>query len=147
MVTLKALDRKDKREVFYVFPAQQKKSKSRLILTTPKSDCGTRTNTMSMQLGEELHQRQLKVAMDRVRHGKKYNDYDLVFCHTDGQPVDTKWLSRQFTKGSISLAHTGLTPCRIDASGNAPMPSNKLPMVGGAQNFLIILQPPPQRFW
>ena len=32
-------------------------------------------------------------------------------------------------KGSISLAHSGVIPCRMAASGKPPMPSNKLPRV------------------
>ena len=32
-------------------------------------------------------------------------------------------------KGSISLAHSGVIPCRAAASGKPPMPSNKLPRV------------------
>ena len=32
-------------------------------------------------------------------------------------------------KGSISLAHSGVMPCRTAASGKPPIPSNKLPIV------------------
>jgi len=34
--------------------------------------------------------------------------------------------------GSISLAHTGVKPCRTPASGNPPIPSNRLPRVSEA---------------
>jgi len=97
-VTLEALDRIMAREVFIVFPQYMRNSQSRLIMTTPKSDFGVRVNTMSVQLSEELQQRHLKVTLDKVRHGKRYRDYNLVLCHPDGRPVDPQWLSRKFAK-------------------------------------------------
>ncbi|MDL2232129.1 site-specific integrase [Ruminococcaceae bacterium OttesenSCG-928-L11] len=97
-VTTKALDRISPKEVFHVFPPSRKDSKSRLILTTPKSDFGVRTNTMSDQLCEELHKRQLRVTMDRVRYGSQYHNHDLIFCQDDGRPMEPGRLSRRFAK-------------------------------------------------
>ena len=95
-VTLDALEKISPKEVFHVYPPIRKDSMSRLILTTPKSDFGVRVNTMSEHLCEELRQRQLKVTMDKVRYGKKYNDHNLVFCYSDGRPIEPGKLSRKF---------------------------------------------------
>ena len=97
-VTLKALDRIAPKEVFHTFPCIKKDSVTRLIMTTPKSDFGVRENTMSEQLCEELRQRELRVTMDKVRHGKKYNDNNLVFCYDDGRPIEPGRLSNKFAK-------------------------------------------------
>ena len=93
---LDVLEKISPKEVFHVYPPIRKDSMSRLILTTPKSDFGVRVNTMSEQLCEELRQRQLKVTMDKVRYGKKYNDHNLVFCYSDGRPIEPGKLSRKF---------------------------------------------------
>jgi len=97
-VTTKALDRISPKEVFHVFPPVEKNAQSRLILTTPKSDYGVRTNVMSDQLCEELRKRELRVTMDRVRFGKAYHDHNLVFCSDDGRPMEPGKLSRRFAK-------------------------------------------------
>lgn len=95
-VALEALDKKDRGEVFCTFPAQQKNSSSRVILTTPKSAAGVRENIMSEMLTQEFKRRELKVAMDRVRYGRKYKDYNLVFCLDNGLPMEPGRLSRRF---------------------------------------------------
>ena len=97
-VSVKALERITPKEVFHVFPPILKDSRSRLILTTPKSDFGIRTNTMSEQLCGELRQRHLKVAMEKAWHGDKYKDHNLVFCYSDGRPIEPGKLSRRFAK-------------------------------------------------
>ena len=44
--------------------------------------------------------------------------------------ISGKWcLVTWIGNGSISLAHSGVMPCRTAASGKPPMPSNKLPIV------------------
>ena len=97
-VTLDAMNRIAPKEIYHTFPSFKEGSKSRLILTTPKSDFGVRVSTMSEQLCAELKQRKLKVTLDKARHGKRYNDNNLVFCFDDGRPIEPGRLSRKFAK-------------------------------------------------
>ena len=97
-VSLDALNQIPSKEIFRIFPCIRKDSKSRLILTTPKSDYGVRSNNMFEQLCEELKRRELKTAMNKIRHGKNYKDNNLVFCYDDGHPIEPGRLTRRFAK-------------------------------------------------
>lgn len=97
-VTLNALDKIAPESVFHVYPPMKKMSKSRLIITTPKSDLGNRVNILSDQLCDELKQWELKITMDKVRQGEKYNKNNLVFCYPDGRPLEPKKLTKRFSK-------------------------------------------------
>lgn len=101
-VSLDSLQKISPNDVFHVFPPTQKNSKSRLILTTPKTDFGIRSNTMSDQLCTELEQRKRDRIKDKKRYGEQYEDHNLVFCYPNGCPIDPRRLSDKFKKWQMN---------------------------------------------
>lgn len=97
-VNRKAFEEMPKDEVFKVFPDKVKGSKSILILKTPKTDSSTRYIFMTPQLEEELFQ--LMLYNDRMKkaYGDDYNDYGLVFCLENGDPIEPKLMEKRFKK-------------------------------------------------
>lgn len=53
--------------------------------------------------------------------------------------ISGKWrFVIEIASGMISLAQTGVIPCLLAASGNTPIPSNKLPSVIVMSGFLPV---------
>jgi len=97
-VNRKAFEEMPKDEVFFIFPDKVEGANSLLILKTPKTDSSSRYIFMTPQLEEELMQRILYNDRMKEAYGDEYNDYGLVFCLDNGDPVEPKLMEKRFKK-------------------------------------------------
>lgn len=97
-VNRKAFDEMPKDEVFKVFPDKVEGSNSILILKTPKTESSSRHIFMTPQLEEELLQLMLHNNKMKKAYGDEYNDYGLVFCLENGDPIEPKLMEKRFKK-------------------------------------------------
>ena len=83
--------------ISFVFPnaVEDKKAKSCLILKMPKTKNSIRDMLLTGPLVKEIRQRLEQIQQDKERLGKQYNDYGLLFCLENGNPIEpaliTKW--------------------------------------------------------
>lgn len=89
--------------IYYVFPKQQKKAKSSLVLKGPKTEDSYRKQYPTAPLLQEIRERLIQVQKNKDYFGAEYHDYGLLLCHPDGRPIDPKFLDRIFKKHQASI--------------------------------------------
>lgn len=90
-----------KDDLIYTFPKKVLSSKSSLILTTPKTQQSERTIYINQYLADEIRQRLRQIGYDKRSMGEEYNDYKLLFCYENGDPIEPRRLERRFQKWQI----------------------------------------------
>jgi len=91
----KALMEISSEDIIRVFPKQHDFSKTQLILKTTKND-ENRKVFLTDPLLEEI-----KAMIDTISEGKRffkdeYHDYGLLFCHMNGDPIETTQMVKRF---------------------------------------------------
>ena len=79
-----------------VFPTVMEGKKSCLILKAPKTKKSKRFVFMTDPLKEEITKRLEQIQADKERLGDKYNDYGLLFCLENGNPIEPKLIQSWF---------------------------------------------------
>jgi len=97
-VDKKAFEQLPQKEVFRIFPGKVDNTKSLVILKTPKTKGSTRWLCLTNPVIEELRLRKEQVDRDKRYYGKKYQNYNLVFCQEDGSPVEPNLLEKWFRR-------------------------------------------------
>ena len=85
-----------KSEIIRVFPKLVPTAKSSLILKGPKTDGSVRKNYLTTPLLLEVKDRLEQIKHNKEFYGRDYQDYGLLFCHSDGRPVDPKCFGEIF---------------------------------------------------
>lgn len=89
--------------IYYVFPKQQQKSKSCLVLKGPKTEESYRKQYPTTPLLQEIQERLLQIQKNKEYFGAEYHDYGLLICHPDGHPFEPKFLDKIFKKHQTSI--------------------------------------------
>ena len=97
-INKKAFEFLPKDDLIFVFPEKLQSSKSILVLKEPKTETSKRFLYMTAPLKKELLERKKQVELEKQLLGSNYNDYNLVFCHQNGDPIEPKLLERWFKK-------------------------------------------------
>jgi len=97
-VNKKDLELLSTKEVFLVFPNAKDSSKSMLILKTPKTKGSVRWLYLTKPIIQELQQRKQEIEKNKLYYGEDYNNYDLVFCQDNGNPIEPNLLEKRFRK-------------------------------------------------
>ena len=97
-INKKAFEFLPKDDLIFVFPEKNPGSKSILVLKEPKTETSKRFLYMTAPLKEELLERKRQVELQKQLLGENYNDYNLVFCLDNGDPIEPKLLERWFKK-------------------------------------------------
>lgn len=96
-ITKEALKKTRREAISFVFPnvVEDKKVKSCLVLKVPKTKKSVRDMFLTAPLVKEIQQRLDQIRQDKKRLGNQYNDYGLLFCLENGNPIEpaliTKW--------------------------------------------------------
>lgn len=95
-VSDEALEKLSKNEVIHVFPKSIARSKSSLVLISPKTDESARKLYLTAPLLKEIAQRieEIKSCKDYLRD--EYQDQGLLICFPDGRLYDPKSLQKFF---------------------------------------------------
>lgn len=92
---MKDLEGKD---IIYKFPAVFCRKTTALVLKTPKTATSIRKiyvpKTVALMLKERYNAIQELMAL----FGEEYTDYNLVFCHADGRPIEGQVISKGLQK-------------------------------------------------
>jgi integrase len=72
--------------------------KTRLIFQEPKTDHSRRTIPIPVDIIEELQRHKSRPAQEKLLMGQAYEDYGLVFCQANGQPIDPRNFTRYFER-------------------------------------------------
>ena len=100
-VSLDALERTPKDDLIRIFPPKVTSSKSRLILSTPKTELSSRTIYINRHLRDEIQARLAEIARNKRYFGEDYNDYGLLFCYENGDPIEPRKMEQRFRKWQI----------------------------------------------
>lgn len=92
---LQALDGKD---VIFKFPPALASTSTSLVIKTPKTKTSVRRIYLPNTVAEMLIKRKDNVAEMKELFGDEYTDYNLVFCSTNGRPIEASVINRGFSK-------------------------------------------------
>ncbi len=92
---MNALGNKD---IIRVFPHLLSSTSTSLVLKTPKTKTSVRKIFLPKTVAEMLFERKKQIAEMKELYGNEYTDYDLVFCHSTGRPIENKYINRALKK-------------------------------------------------
>jgi integrase len=87
--------------------------KTQLIFQEPKTEQSRRTIPIPEEIIEVLKRYKARQAQERLLMGEAYEDYGLVFCQANGQPIDPRNFTRYFER---LLTRAGLPKIRFHDS-------------------------------
>ena len=93
-----ALERLPKSDVIFVFPKQKSNAASSLVVKGLKTEKSERKAYLTQQLTQEIKKRLERIEKDKAYYGAKYNDYGLLLCWPNGNPMEAINLGRSFKK-------------------------------------------------
>jgi len=96
-VTDNALHLIPKEDVFHVFPKKIPKSKSSLILKTPKTKGSVRKIFLPTPLMNEIRDRIMHIEKWKAFYEDDYQNSGLLFCLDNGAPCESKRSDKKFS--------------------------------------------------
>lgn len=91
-----ALKKLKSESIITVFPTIMEGKKTCLILKAPKTKKSKRFVFMTEPLKQEIIQRIEQIERDKKRLDERYNDYGLLFCLENGNPIEPKLMEKWF---------------------------------------------------
>ena len=88
---LEALDGKD---IIRIFPRTISNTHTNLVLKTPKTKTSVRKVFLPATVAKMLQERKRQVDEMIEIFGDEYYDYNLVFCHSSGRPMEGQVINR-----------------------------------------------------
>lgn len=95
-VSDKAMDELEPKDIYKVFPKVLSTAKSQLVLKSPKTEASARRNYLTKTLVNEIQDRLDQIESDKHYYGESYNDYGLLLCMPNGNPIETRLLEKWF---------------------------------------------------
>jgi integrase len=95
-MTDKALKATAKEDIIRVFPKKKGESGTQLVLLTPKTEGSVRRLYLNKFLSEDIAARLSQIEKDKQYYGDAYNDYGLLICLPNGDPVERTRMQRWF---------------------------------------------------
>ena len=95
-MTDRALKATAKEDVIRIFPKKKGESGTQLVLLTPKTEGSVRRLYLNKFLKEDIEARLLQIEKDKQYYGDAYNDYGLLICLPNGDPVERTRMQRWF---------------------------------------------------
>lgn len=97
-VPIDAIEEISTNDIYKVFPALVEQSKTCMVLKKPKTDASNRRIYLTDTLVEEIKTRLFRIQQNKEQYPHEYNDYGLLFCGYNGNPIETKLLNKWFKK-------------------------------------------------
>ncbi len=89
-VSINALEKLNNKDVLLTFPRNSTKSKTVLVLKTPKTKMSVRKVFLPNTVAQMLIKRKEQIDELKALLGDEYHDYNLVFAHSMGRPMESK---------------------------------------------------------
>lgn len=92
---MEALDNKD---IVRVFPHTLSNTHTSLVLKAPKTKTSVRKIFLPNTVAKMLVERKEQIEEMKALYGDEYSDYNLVFCHSTGRPMESQVIQRSLKK-------------------------------------------------
>ena len=97
--SISSLDFLNNKDVIFTFPGLfSDKKKTKLILKTPKTKTSVRKIFLPVTVAKMLIDRKRQVEELKEIFGEEYDDYNLVFCHPNGRPMEGQVINSSLQK-------------------------------------------------
>lgn len=93
-----ALEKLDNKGVIMKFPAALSSTNTRLVLKEPKTKTSIRKVFLPKTVAEMLIARKEEIEELKALFGSEFTDYQLVFCSTNGRPMEGQVINRGLNK-------------------------------------------------
>lgn len=93
-----ALEKLDSKGVIMKFPAALSSTNTRLVLKEPKTKTSIRKVFLPKTVAEMLIARKEEIEELKALFGSEFTDYQLVFCSTNGRPMEGQVINRGLNK-------------------------------------------------
>ncbi|MCI9265036.1 MAG: site-specific integrase [Oscillospiraceae bacterium] len=97
-VSKEALEQLNGKGIISMFPAVLAAKHTRLVLKVPKTKTSVRKVFLPKTVAEMLIERRKEQDELKELFGEEYKDYNLVFCSTNGTPIEGSVINRAFHK-------------------------------------------------
>ena len=88
----------DNKDIIRVFPRTLSNTNTSLVLKTPKTKTSVRKIFLPSTVAQMLLERKKQIDEIKKLFGDEYLDYDLVFCHSSGRPMEGQVINRALKK-------------------------------------------------
>lgn len=88
----------DNKDIIRVFPRTLSNTNTSLVLKTPKTKTSVRKIFLPSTVAQMLLERKKQIDEMKELFGDEYLDYDLVFCHSSGRPMEGQVINRALKK-------------------------------------------------
>jgi integrase len=95
-VDVKALEALGDKDVMFKFPPTMTRNTTTLVLKKPKTRTSIRKIFLPKTVAEMLIERKQRIEEYQELFGREFTDYNLVFCHPDGKPMENSVITRMF---------------------------------------------------
>lgn len=86
------------KDIIRVFPRTLSNTNTSLVLKTPKTKTSVRKIFLPSTVAQMLLERKKQIDEMKELFGDEYLDYDLVFCHSSGRPMEGQVINRALKK-------------------------------------------------
>lgn len=97
-VNRSAMEELDEKDIMLKFPSTFASKHTALVLKTPKTKTSVRKIFLPKTVAEMLVERKAAIEELKELFGDEFYDYNLVFCSTNGKPVEGQVINRAFNK-------------------------------------------------
>ena len=97
-VNREAYEKLDGKGVLFTFPAVLPSTSTRLVLKEPKTKTSTRKVFLPRTVAEMLVRRRQEIEGYKELFGEEFDDYGLVFCSSNGHPIEGQVINRMFSR-------------------------------------------------
>lgn len=97
-VSKDALEQLNGKGIIFMFPPILASKHTRLVLKSPKTKTSVRKVFLPKTVAEMLVERKKEIDELKELFGDEFRDYNLVFCSTNGTPIEGQVINRAFHK-------------------------------------------------
>lgn len=97
-VSRQAVEALDSQDIIFTFPHMFSKGTTELVLKAPKTKTSVRKVFLPKTVALMLTERKKQIDELKALFGEEYSDYNLVFCHSTGRPMEGQVINRSLKK-------------------------------------------------
>ena len=97
-VNREAMEKLDEKGIILKFPPAFASTHTRLVLKEPKTKTSVRRIFLPKTVAEMLVQRKEEIEELKELFGEEFLDFNLVFCTSNGRPIENQVINRAFSK-------------------------------------------------
>ena len=84
----------ENKDIIRIFPRTLSNTNTSLVLKTPKTKTSVRKIFLPSTVAQMLLERKKQIDEMKELFGDEYFDYNLVFCHSSGRPMEGQVINR-----------------------------------------------------